>query len=406
MMAAVKLNLGCGDVKLAGYHNIDIKNGVRVWPLAWPDESVDEIRASHILEHFGHREVGAVLDNWAAKLKPGGTLKIAVPDFGKLAKAYSNGEAPRGFEAFIMGGHVDEHDRHGSIWDRQSLTAALAARGFANIEQWSDDAADCSAWPISLNLQGTKAGVTPVTCKSTKISAVMSMPRLTFTDNMFSAVRSLTPLGIDLDRGQGVFWGQVLTRMIESHKADGSEFIITIDYDTWFRREHVQRLCQLIVEHPEADAIVPLQVKREHEHPLLGMRDAQGGERLTVAVQEFAAPLTPIYTGHFGLTIFRAAAFDKLQKPWFLGQPGADGGWGDDRTDEDIYFWRNFAASGLKAYLANEVNIGHAQLMCTLPGRPEDNWRPIHAYFSDIEAGKIPSHCVPKVETLREGGDV
>jgi 2-polyprenyl-3-methyl-5-hydroxy-6-metoxy-1,4-benzoquinol methylase len=51
------------------------------------DGSVDVIRASHILEHFP-AQVPAVLKHWAAKLKPGGVLKIAVPDFAWIAQAY------------------------------------------------------------------------------------------------------------------------------------------------------------------------------------------------------------------------------------------------------------------------------------------------------------------------------
>ena len=80
-MEKIKLNLGAGDIPIDGYISIDRKTGQEAYPLAYEDGSVDEIRASHILEHFGLREISAVLKNWWDKLKPGGLLKIAVPDF-------------------------------------------------------------------------------------------------------------------------------------------------------------------------------------------------------------------------------------------------------------------------------------------------------------------------------------
>ena len=85
-MEKIRLNLGAGDTKLPGYIAVDRKNGQEVYPLAYEDNSVDEIYASHILEHFGLNEILKVLQNWVSKLKPGGLMKIAVPDFQKITE--------------------------------------------------------------------------------------------------------------------------------------------------------------------------------------------------------------------------------------------------------------------------------------------------------------------------------
>jgi len=57
----MRLNLGCGNAKLAGWVNVDSSPGCNPdqvldlerlpWP--WPDNSVEEVLMSHVLEHLG-----------------------------------------------------------------------------------------------------------------------------------------------------------------------------------------------------------------------------------------------------------------------------------------------------------------------------------------------------------------
>jgi hypothetical protein len=151
----VKVNLGSGDQLISGYENIDGKTGGQVYPLLYCE--LDEVRASHLLEHYGTDESVDVLLNWVDCLKVGGILKIAVPDFTDLMRRKALGE-DLPFESIIMGGQVDERDYHKSLWDLPKLRTLMEMIGLEDIRTWQSEIADCAAYNFSLNLQGVKRG--------------------------------------------------------------------------------------------------------------------------------------------------------------------------------------------------------------------------------------------------------
>ena len=85
----LKLNLGSGPNKLDGYINVDKERSAEpdvVWDLEtcpWPfqSSSVDEIRASHVLEHLGQATpiFLKVMQELYRVLVPNGTVEIKVP---------------------------------------------------------------------------------------------------------------------------------------------------------------------------------------------------------------------------------------------------------------------------------------------------------------------------------------
>ena len=150
----MKLNLGAGDTKLEGFIPIDRKLGTEVYPLTdYADDSVEEIRASHILEHFSFDEVTKVIAEWVRVLQPGGKIRIAVPDMDKIAEMKD--EPTRRF--FLMGGQLDSSDFHRSCFDRKLLQQHMElCGGLVNIQPWTSDNTDSASHPCSLNLEGIK----------------------------------------------------------------------------------------------------------------------------------------------------------------------------------------------------------------------------------------------------------
>ena len=224
---------------------------------------------------------------------------------------------------------------------------------------------------------------------SARITAIMSAPRLGFTNNLMIASKVLVPLGVDLEVGYGVFWGQILSRMMGQLVDRGVEWIVVLDYDSYYLKEHFLAMCRLMAEYPEADAIMPIQVKREENSILAAVKDVSKANREYDAKTD----LIEVDTGHFGLTFLRASSFAKLKKPWFLPIPNEKGEWGEGRVDEDIYFWKNWRDCGLKLYLTPRVSIGHMQLMVTWPGTLEKGSVPYHQYLNECDKNGIPEWC-------------
>lgn len=390
----MKLNLGGGHQKIPGFVNIDRLHGQEAYPLpAYADGSVDEIRASHILEHFGHREVPEVLKEWVRVLKPGGVLKIAVPDFDYLVQ-HRHDELP--LESYLMGGQSAQNDYHKSIFSERKLRDLMRYVGLTDVTRWQSEIQDCASLPVSLNLQGVKRAdieqtATRVEVKA-KVSAITSIPRLGWNDHWGAVWQALrTPdFNIPLFKFGGAFWEQGMQRGLTTMLENGTEWALCLDYDTLFDASDVKEILTLAAMYPEADAIVPVQVRRNNDQFLFSMKDEFGNLRRSADITEFDPDLTAIETGHFGMTLIKLAALRDIPKPWLWSQPDENGDWSDERCDADIYFWRKFRAAGKKVFQANHIKIGHLQIISSWT---TNDWQIKHQYLSDWTENGKPKEC-------------
>lgn len=229
-----------------------------------------------------------------------------------------------------------------------------------------------------------------------RVEAVMSVPRLGFMDNFYTWAQALMPLGIRPTKVTGAFWGQCLQRVFEQF-VDECEYLLTIDYDTFFTQADIEHLVALAMTF-QCDALTGLQTKREDGRPMLtmpgGLDDPPKEGCSHVPREWFAAPVQQVDTAHFGCTLISTASLKRTPKPWFQGVPNEDGEWGDGRTDDDIFFWRQFKKAGNRLYISPRVVLGHGEYMITWPGsglaapvyqhatdfcvhnkRPDDSWK-------------------------------
>lgn len=392
----LKLDIGCGEKPLPGYVGVDRLTGGTGNPLSINgedqvlDASVDEIYASHILEHFSHRNTVDVLKEWVRALKPGGLMRIAVPDFDYCVRAYlSEHSSDTLIEPFIMGGHGDTYDHHGAIFNETKLREVMRLAGLGELRRWKSNIVDCASLPVSLNLQGVK-GAGPYPILGAYVTACLSMPRLAFTQNMFTALPALSEMKIPTLRKSGVFWGQCLQEAFELALERDVKYLLTIDYDTVFHPQDIATLFYLMEDNPHADAVCAVQAGRDRQTVLMTLVGEGDKPRGFMSREEVAGDLLELRTGHFGLTLLRSAAVKELPKPWFMHQPDGKGGWKDGRIDDDIWFWQRFRKAGKKLFQANRVAVGHAQLVISWPNR---NLETFHQYAADHDAMGKPEEA-------------
>jgi predicted SAM-dependent methyltransferase len=139
----MKLHLGCGKRHIPGFVHIDAVDYPHVDHLATIDnlgfiasDSVDLIYNCHVLEHFRRKDVHRVLQEWCRVLKPGGVLRVSVPDFAKLCEVYLRSGDINLVIGPIFGRQDYLYNIHYNVFDEKSLSKLLLENGFGKVARY------------------------------------------------------------------------------------------------------------------------------------------------------------------------------------------------------------------------------------------------------------------------------
>lgn len=124
------IHIDGGDYDHLDYHDIT--------KLEFRNDSVDLIYASHVIEYFDKWEITALLWEWRRVLKPGGILRLAVPDFEVMVDLYKQGYVLDMFIGPLCGRMPmgDQMIYHKMVYDYELLSRLLNNTGFSNIRRW------------------------------------------------------------------------------------------------------------------------------------------------------------------------------------------------------------------------------------------------------------------------------
>ena len=154
------LNLGCGNVYYDGIINADFFSVTKKdfgmdlrYPFKIKSETFDGIFCDHTLEHLSYEEVEHVLDESYRILKPGGWIRVIVPDFNLfVTKYYENDnewfnkwktlvlghESRKGMERFFTKifalNFTANFYHHKTLWNYEMAQLLFLEAGFSNVE--------------------------------------------------------------------------------------------------------------------------------------------------------------------------------------------------------------------------------------------------------------------------------
>ena len=129
-----KVNIGSGRDIRDDYINVDHRqiDGVDVVAdvraLPFEKATLDEIYASHVVEHFTERDAKKVLAYWFTLLRKGGVIRIFVPNIDVMAREYAKGNITwSAFQSVVLGGQDYASDHHFNQFSLDSMEDLVKA---------------------------------------------------------------------------------------------------------------------------------------------------------------------------------------------------------------------------------------------------------------------------------------
>jgi SAM-dependent methyltransferase len=110
------------------HHNLN-------YGIPFENESADYIYTSHFLEHLYPETSRFLLQEIYRTLKPGGRIRICVPDLQHAVELYQRGQKQAFLEYFFLPSTAHAYERHRNMFDFDTLSSILCEVGYANIER-------------------------------------------------------------------------------------------------------------------------------------------------------------------------------------------------------------------------------------------------------------------------------
>ncbi|HLY25446.1 MAG TPA: glycosyltransferase [Aggregatilineales bacterium] len=196
----LRLHLGCGEVYLPGYINIDfppaehtVQQNTRadryadLTQLNYEDGSVNEIRLHHVFEHFDRATALRLLLEWYEWLAANGCLTIETPDFNRSAWAFLFGSKSQQLKVLrhLFGSQEAGWAVHYDGWYRSKFEFVLTRLGYHDLRFRR------SSWRGTYNIQVTARKRAPYIPLEERRQAAEELLRLSLVDDSESEKRLL-----------------------------------------------------------------------------------------------------------------------------------------------------------------------------------------------------------------------
>lgn len=176
----MKIHVGCGKRIFPGWYHVDGAdfahiNSKDIFLKSFDDDCAEIIYASHLIAYFDRDEIVELLTAWKRVLMPGGILRLATPDFGKMFIQYAKTKNVHELLGMLYGKMKmgEQTIYHRTVYDFASIEQVLKSVGFRYVHRyfWKetehasiDDHSQAylphmdkeNGLPMSLNIECTK----------------------------------------------------------------------------------------------------------------------------------------------------------------------------------------------------------------------------------------------------------
>ncbi len=145
------MEIGAGPRPTPGYVHVDADRRARhvehlapAWKLPFPDHSLQELLAIHVLENVHPTRVGETLVEWRRVLRPGGVAHVQVYDAARIFRAFLGGSTDlkwlllSAIFGFVSPYGGPTEPRRASAYDFDLLRDFLLAAGFESVTNLTD----------------------------------------------------------------------------------------------------------------------------------------------------------------------------------------------------------------------------------------------------------------------------
>lgn len=150
------LHLGCGNILLKGYTNVDLDPTVKadvyddiVTLKKFVKGTIDEIYACNVLEHLGRFKFKSALKRWYGLLKDDGILRLSVPNFEAICEYYTKTKDLDTIYCALYAGQTDPYNFHYWCWDFKTLKRDLESVGFKNVHLFDRSILGVRDWSLN-----------------------------------------------------------------------------------------------------------------------------------------------------------------------------------------------------------------------------------------------------------------
>lgn len=160
MIYETTLDIGCGEKKKEDNIGVDIRRGASdviadARQLPFRNEAFGHVYSSHLIEHFSHVEVEAMLCEWARVLKRKGIMEIRCPDLRFRALVFFLNPSWQNIKK-VYGAQDYEGNYHKCGFSFGLLRSLLESCGITDVKRIIKGYKGVPFIPDSLHVKGVK----------------------------------------------------------------------------------------------------------------------------------------------------------------------------------------------------------------------------------------------------------